>query len=120
MTNLSTGETKIETRHRIAQSLFLKPEEIKFVEVEEIDKTERGDNGFGSTGKYIKKNMYKIVVEEFDVCHKFVENCVEYILPPNEREFVNISHLVGSKEFHIFVGYNMKNLEVELNNLLMI
>ena len=64
--------------------------------------------------------MYKIVVEEFHVCHKFVENCVEYILPPNEREFVNISHLGGSKEFNIFVGYDMKNLEVELNNLLMI
>lgn len=36
---------------RIAQLVFLPYIDIKFKEVNEIDKTERGDNGFGSTGK---------------------------------------------------------------------
>ena len=47
--NLSKREIEIETGDRIAQILFLKPEEAKFVEVEELDKTERGNKGFGST-----------------------------------------------------------------------
>ena len=47
--NLSKREIGIETGDRIAQILFLKPEEAKFVEVEELDKTERGNKGFGST-----------------------------------------------------------------------
>ena len=53
--------------------------------------------------------MHKTVVEEFDVCHKFVSNCVEYNLPPHERESGSISHLIGSEEFYIFVGYDKKN-----------
>ena len=31
--------------------LFLKKEDADFVEVEELDETERSVNGFGSTGK---------------------------------------------------------------------
>ena len=47
--NLSKREIEIETGDRIAQILFLKPEEAKFGGVEELDKTERGNKGFGST-----------------------------------------------------------------------
>ena len=35
--------------------LFLKKEDIDFVEVDELDETERGVNGLGSTGKFKKK-----------------------------------------------------------------
>lgn len=36
---------------RIAQLIFLPYNNIKFCEVDELDNTDRGDNGFGSTGK---------------------------------------------------------------------
>ena len=35
---------------RIAQLLIHKTEDIEFVEVEELSQTERGENGFNSTG----------------------------------------------------------------------
>ena len=50
LTNFSKREIEIETGDRIAQMSFLKPEEAEFVEVAELDKTERGNKGFGSTG----------------------------------------------------------------------
>ena len=36
---------------RIAQILLQKRYDMDFEEVDELDKTERGDGGFGSTGK---------------------------------------------------------------------
>ena len=36
--------------------------------------------------------MSKIVVEEFDVCHKFVSEVVEFILPIEQRRFVLVEH----------------------------
>ena len=36
-------------------------------------------------------------VEEFIVCHNFVSDCVQYILPPHERKIVDVSHLVGAE-----------------------
>ena len=51
LTNLSKRTIEIETGERIAQMLFLKKEEIEFIEVNEFDKTEGGIKGFGSTGK---------------------------------------------------------------------
>ena len=83
--------------------LFLKPKEVIFVQVKfvPLDKTERGVNALVLQ---VNKKMYNIVGEEFDVCHKFLENCVQHIL-----KFVSISHLVGSEEFHIFVEYDKKN-----------
>ena len=41
----------IKTGDRIAQLVFLPYINIDFCEVTELDKTERGDGGFGSTGK---------------------------------------------------------------------
>ena len=52
--------------------------------------------------------MSKIIVEEFDVCHKFISGCVQYILPLNKRKFVNLTHEVGSEDFVIFVSYDKK------------
>ena len=51
LTNLPQRVIEIETGDRIAQALFLRKEEAEFVEVDELDKTERGVKGFGSTGK---------------------------------------------------------------------
>lgn len=41
---------------RIAQLIILPYPSVKFHEVEELDDTERGDNGFGSTGKGNEQN----------------------------------------------------------------
>ena len=53
--------------------------------------------------------MSKIIVEEFDVCHKFMSDCVQYILPLKDRKFVNLTHVVGSDDFIIFMSYDKKN-----------
>ena len=52
------------------------------------------------------KKMSKIVVEEFDVCHKFVSEVVEFILPIEQRRFVLVEHNVSCEDFTIFVGYD--------------
>ena len=103
--NLSKWTIEIETGDRISQMHFLKKEEIEFVEVNELDKTEQGTKGFGSTCKW---KMSKIIVKEFDVCHKFMESCLQHILPLNEREFVGLTHLVSCDEFVIFISYDKK------------
>ena len=51
LTNLSQRVIEIEMRDRTAQMLFLRQEEAEFVEVDELDKTDRSVKGFGSTGK---------------------------------------------------------------------
>ena len=43
--------TKIENGERIAQILFQAIPECDLIEVEELDTTERGEGGFGSSGK---------------------------------------------------------------------
>ena len=51
LTNLSQRTFEIETGDRIAQLVFLKKEEVDFVEANEFDdKTYRDTKGFGSTG----------------------------------------------------------------------
>lgn len=51
LTKHSKQTINIEIGDRIAQMIFLKKEDVDFVEVEELDETEWGVNGFGSTGK---------------------------------------------------------------------
>ncbi len=48
--NFSNKPYKIEKGKKIAQLIFTKVEEAVFKEVEELGKTTRNDNGFGSTG----------------------------------------------------------------------
>ena len=50
LTNHSKETVNIDLGNRIAQMMFVKKEEVGFVEVDELDETERGINGFGSTG----------------------------------------------------------------------
>jgi dUTP pyrophosphatase len=49
--NLSQWPRKIEKGSRIAQMQFGLTQSIKFEEVKELNDTERGEGGFGSTGK---------------------------------------------------------------------
>jgi len=49
--NLSKDEFTINPKDRIAQMVFTNAIQVKFKEVQELDQTERGDGGFGSTGK---------------------------------------------------------------------
>ena len=50
LTNHSKETINTELGNRIAQMTFVKKEEVDFVKVGELDETERGINGFGSTG----------------------------------------------------------------------
>lgn len=47
-----TTETKtVQAGERIAQLILLPYQDINFIEVEELAKTDRGDGGFGHTGE---------------------------------------------------------------------
>lgn len=49
--NLSAEPFYIKSGERIAQGIINKIERVHFVESDELNSTERGENGFGSTGK---------------------------------------------------------------------
>ena len=51
LVNLSNEEFTLRPGERIAQLVISKYETAEWEEVEELDDTERGDGGFGSTGK---------------------------------------------------------------------
>ena len=48
--NDSNEERAIEAGERIGQVVFIPYINVSFVEVDELEETERGDGGFGSTG----------------------------------------------------------------------
>ncbi len=50
MVNLGPASVTIQPGDRIAQIIFMPLYRVKFVPVDELDHTERGDGGFGSTG----------------------------------------------------------------------
>ena len=52
MTNLSTEAFSIEKGMKIAQMLIQPVVKVKVIDSEVLDDTSRGENGFGSTGKY--------------------------------------------------------------------
>ena len=52
MTNLSTEAFSIKKGMKIAQILIQPVVKVKVVDRETLDDTSRGENGFGSTGKY--------------------------------------------------------------------
>ena len=52
MVNLGADAFVIEKGMKIAQFLIQPVVEIEVTEVEELEETARGENGFGSTGKY--------------------------------------------------------------------
>ena len=52
MTNLSTEAFSIEKGMKIAQMLIQPVVKVKVLDSEDLDETTRGENGFGSTGKY--------------------------------------------------------------------
>ena len=48
--NLSDDKVVIESGDRIAQLVFAKVEKVLLEKVEVVNKTDRGEGGFGSTG----------------------------------------------------------------------
>lgn len=50
LVNLSNTPFTVEPGERIAQLVFSKYEQAKFIEVKELSETERGEGGFGHTG----------------------------------------------------------------------
>ena len=73
------------------QLLFLQKEDLELTEIDKLDDTERGSNGLVWFYRKVKK--IKIVTEEFDFFHKFIES-IQYILLLEDRKFVHITHLV--------------------------
>ena len=61
--------------------------------------------------------MSKIIVEKFDVRHKFMKSCFQHILQLSVREFVDLTHVVSCNELVIFVLYDKKTLAIKFNNL---
>lgn len=55
--NDSDAVRTIEPGERIAQLIILPYLAVDFCEVEELDETERGENGFGSTGVYVERDL---------------------------------------------------------------
>lgn len=51
LVNLSNVEFVVNPSERIAQMVVAKHEQVDFQIVETLDETERGDGGFGHTGK---------------------------------------------------------------------
>lgn len=51
MKNIGTTPVTIEVGDRFAQMMIKKVEKMEFVEVDELSNTQRGEGGFGSTGK---------------------------------------------------------------------
>lgn len=51
LVNLSNEDFTITDGMRVAQMVIAKFEQAEFIEVKELSKTERGEGGFGSTGK---------------------------------------------------------------------
>ena len=51
LVNLSGEPFTVNPGERIAQMVVARYEQVQWVEVAELDDTERGDGGFGSTGK---------------------------------------------------------------------
>lgn len=51
LVNLSNEDFTITDGMRVAQMVIAKFEQAEFIKVEELSKTERGEGGFGSTGK---------------------------------------------------------------------
>ncbi|MBO4874228.1 MAG: dUTP diphosphatase [Bacteroidales bacterium] len=49
--NLSTEDFKIEHGERICQMVIARHEQAEWIQVEELNETERGAGGFGHTGK---------------------------------------------------------------------
>lgn len=51
LVNLSNQAFEIQHGERIAQLVFAKHQQIKWVKVNELNDSQRGEGGFGSTGK---------------------------------------------------------------------
>ena len=49
--NISDADYVINPGDRIAQMVIMPVAAIEFIEADELDETERGDGGFGSTGR---------------------------------------------------------------------
>lgn len=49
--NLSDDKYVLEAGHKVAQMIIQKKETCEIIEVEELEDTDRGEGGFGSSGK---------------------------------------------------------------------
>ena len=59
--------------------------------------------------------MSKVVAEEFDVCHNFVESWIQFILPIEQRKFMLIEHNISCEDFEISICYDKSHFEHKIN-----
>ena len=55
--------------------------------------------------------MSKVIVEEFDACHRFMSDYVQFILLLVERKYVQLTHNVASENVVIFVNYDKNKIK---------
>ena len=58
--------------------------------------------------------MSKIVIEEFEVCHKFIFKVVEFILPIRQKLLVQVEH-VSCEDFVIFIRYDKHKFQHKID-----
>lgn len=58
----------------------------------------------------VNKRMTKLVIDEFDVCHKFVNNLDRYVC---SRYNCAITHNVSCEDFAIFIDYDFSDELIE-------
>ena len=63
LVNLSHEDFTVEPGERIAQLVILPCERAEYEEVDQLSKTERGEDGFGSTGKIGMKKKHRKEIE---------------------------------------------------------
>ena len=57
--------------------------------------------------------MSKIVIPEFDACHKFSEK-IRREIPIEQREKCNFTHNVSYKEFSVFIGFTSVCFDIDV------
>ena len=62
--------------------------------------------------------MAELIVEEFDVCHKFV-GYMSYLLPLNQRDHVSVQYVVGARSFTIFLSFDKFKYNDMIENFIM-
>ena len=59
--------------------------------------------------------MSKIVIEQFEFCHKFIFEVVKFILPILQRMLVQVEHNVSCEDFVIFIRYDKDKFQHKID-----
>ena len=57
--------------------------------------------------------MSKIILPEFDICHKFVNDTRRRSINSKYFDFYSLAHYVSDYEFNIFISYNPPLFDID-------